>query len=73
MLGLVGIVAGESVIAGRGIKVTPDLLTLNCGLVISTLAMSVIVLRIPTRAGNNLRELAFIGCAINSAFSVNVS
>ncbi len=66
MLGLVGIVAGESVIADWAIKVTPDLLTLNRGFAMSSLAEVVIVSRIPTWAGNNLRELAFIGGAINT-------
>lgn len=43
ILGLMGIVAGESVIAGWEIEVTPDLLTLNREFAISTLAMGVIV------------------------------
>jgi hypothetical protein len=73
ILGLMGIVAGESVIAGWEIEVTPDLLTLNREFAMSTLAMGVIVWRIPTWVGSKLREPAFIGHVINSAFAVNVS
>ena len=43
MVGLVGTIAGESVIADWAIKVTPDLLALNRGFDISTLAVVVIV------------------------------
>ena len=68
-----GCVVGESVIAGWAIEVTSDLLALNRGLAMSTLAMGVIVLRIPACTGNNLREPALTRGAINCAFSVNVS
>ena len=68
-----GCVVGESVIAGWAIEVTSDLLALNRGLAMSTLAMGVIVLRILACTGNNLREPALTRDAINCAFSVNVS
>ena len=72
ILGLLGLVAGESSISGLGIEVTPDLLTLNRVVAISTLTMGVIVFRIPAWAGNNLREPALIGGAINTAWIINV-
>ena len=72
ILGLLGLVAGESSISGLGIEVTPDLLTLNRVVAISTLTMGVIVFRIPAWAGNNLREPALIGGAINTAWGINV-
>ena len=61
ILGLLGLVAGESSISGLGIEVTPDLLTLNRVVAISTLTMGVIVFRIPAWAGNNLREEDLVG------------
>ena len=72
ILGLMGLVAGESSISGLGIEVTPDLLTLNRVVAISTLTMGVIVFRIPAWAGNNIREPALIGGAINTAWVINV-
>ena len=72
ILGLLGLVAGESSISGLGIEVTPDLLTLNRVVAISTLTMGVIVFRIPAWAGNNLREPALIGGAINTAWIINL-
>ena len=72
ILGLLGLVAGESAISGLGIEVTPDLLTLNRVVAISTLTMGVIVFRIPAWAGNNLREPALIGGAINRAWIINL-
>ena len=72
ILGLLGLVAGESSISGLGIEVTPDLLTLNRVVAISTLTMGVIVFRIPAWAGNNLREPALIGGAINTVCIINL-
>ena len=72
ILGLLGLVAGESSISGLGMEVTPDLLTLNRVVAISTLTMGVIVFRIPALAGNNLREPALIGGAINTAWIINL-
>ena len=72
ILGLLGLLAGESTISGWGIEVTPDLLTLNRVVAISTLTMGVIVFRIPAWAGNNLREPALIGGAINTAGIINL-
>ena len=72
ILGLLGLVAGESSISGLGIEVTPDLLTLNRVVAISTLTMGVIVFRIPAWAGNNLREPALIGGAINTVWIINL-
>lgn len=48
MVGLVGTIAGESVIADWAIKVTSDPFTLNRGFDTSPLAVVVIVSRIPT-------------------------
>ena len=67
ILGLLGILAGDSALSGWGLEVTPDLLMLNRGLSISTLTMGVIVVRIPAWVGNNLKEPALIGGAINTA------
>ena len=72
ILGLFGLLAGENAISGWGIEVTPDLLTLNRIIAISTLTTGVIVFRIPAWAGNNLREPALIGGAINTAWVINV-
>ena len=72
ILGLLGILAGDSALSGWGLEVTPDLLMLNRGLSISTLTMGVIVFRIPAWAGNNLREPALIGGAINTAWIITV-
>jgi hypothetical protein len=72
ILGLFGLLAGESAISGWGIEATPDLLTLNRIIAISTLTMGVIVFRIPAWVGNNLREPALIGGAINTAWVINV-
>ena len=72
ILGLLGLLAGENTISGWGIEVTPDLLTLNRIIAISTLTMGVIVFRIPAWVGNNLREPALIGGAINTAWVINV-
>ena len=58
--------------SGWGIEATPDLLTLNRIIAISTLTMGVIVFRIPAWVGNNLREPALIGGAINTAWVINV-
>ena len=55
ILGLLGLLAGESTISGWGIEVTPDLLTLNRSIALSTLTLGVIVFRIPAWVGNNLR------------------
>ena len=72
ILGLLGLLAGENTISGWGIEVTPDLLTLNRIIAISTLTTGVIVFRIPAWAGNNLREPALIGGAINTAWIITV-
>ena len=72
ILGLLGLLAGENTISGWGIEATPDLLTLNRAIAISTLTMGVIVFRIPAWVGNNLREPALIGGAINTAWVINV-
>jgi len=73
ILGLLGILAGDSALSGWGLEVTPDLLMLNRGLSISTLTMGVIVVRIPAWVGNNLKEPALIGGAINTAWVINVA
>jgi len=73
ILGLMGIVAGESVSADWGIKLTSDRPTLNRGFAMSTLALDAIRLRISTWVGSKLRESAFIGGKIDSAFGVNLS
>ena len=72
ILGLLGLLAGENTISGWGIEATPDLLTLNRIIAISTLTMGVIVFRIPAWAGNNLREPALIGGAINTVWIINL-
>ena len=68
-----GIVAGESVSADWGIKLTSDRPTLNRGFAMSTLALDAIRLRVSTWVGSKLRESAFIGGKIDSAFGVNLS
>ena len=67
-----GLFANESSITSWGIEATPALLTFNRGLSILQIAMGVIVFRVPAWVGNNLREPALIGGAINTAFVINV-
>lgn len=72
IFGLWGLFDGESALSGWGWEATPELLTFNRGFSISQLVLGVIAFRIPAWAGNNLREPALIGGAINTAFLINI-
>ena len=72
IFGLWGLFDGESALSGWGWEATPELLTINRGFSLSQLVLGVIVIRIPAWVGNNLKEPALIGGAINTAFLITI-
>ncbi|MBO68333.1 MAG: hypothetical protein CL398_08465 [Acidiferrobacteraceae bacterium] len=72
ILGGWGMLDGDSALSSFGWESTRETLTLNRGFSLSQLVLGVIAVRIPTWVGNNLKEPALIGGAINTAFLVNI-
>ena len=72
IFGLWGLFDGESALSGWGWEATPELLTINRGFSLSQLVLGVIVIRIPAWVGNNLKEPALIGGAINTTFLITI-
>ena len=72
VLGLWGILDGESALSSFGWESTPDALTMNKAFSLSQVVLGVIAFRLPTWVGNNLKEPALIGGIINTAFLINI-
>jgi len=73
ILGGWGMVDGEGALSSFGWEATRETLTMNRGFSLSQLILGVIAVRIPAWVGNNLKEPALIGGAINTAFLINIS
>ena len=72
ILGGWGMLDGESALSSFGWEATRESLTMNRGFSLSQLVLGVIAVRIPAWVGNNLKEPALIGGAINTAFLINI-
>jgi len=72
ILGGWGMLDGESALSSFGWEATRETLTMNRGFSLSQLVLGVIAVRIPAWVGNNLKEPALIGGAINTAFLINI-